>query len=184
MAILGTQGFGSLPRYCTLLMGLLFGASVAICGLRDALPGKYGKFVPSPMSMGLPFYLGECRLNLLLVGRGAYSDRAGCGLCWLVTKQLNSVLPVPSKPNANHTPTHPPHPTSGANNALNFWIGSLVVHFWTWLDAAGADDMSAIIGSGLLVGSGVFAIPSAILSLTGALPPVCMSFSSAPPKST
>jgi hypothetical protein len=52
MALLGTQGFGSLPRYCPALMGVFFVASFAICGLRDALPRRYAKFVPSPMAMG------------------------------------------------------------------------------------------------------------------------------------
>lgn len=52
MALLGTQGFGSLPRYCALLMGVFFVAALAICGLRDALPRRYAAYVPSPMSMG------------------------------------------------------------------------------------------------------------------------------------
>lgn len=56
------------------------------------------------------------------------------------------------------------------------------MHAWEWRDRAGADAYATITGSGLLVGAGVFAIPSAVLSLAGALPPVCMSFAPQPPK--
>lgn len=34
MAILGTEGFGSLPKYCTLLMGCFFLAAIIICIIR------------------------------------------------------------------------------------------------------------------------------------------------------
>ncbi|GBF92880.1 metal-nicotianamine transporter-like [Raphidocelis subcapitata] len=121
MAVLGAEGFGALPKHCALLMGVLFAASLAICGARDALPRRYARFVPSPMAMGIPFYLG-------------------------------------------------------ANNALNFWLGALIVHAWEWRDAAGADAYAAVAGSGLLIGGGVFSLPAAILALAGAAPPVCMSF--------
>ncbi len=54
MAILGTEGFGALPKYCTLMMAGFFVAAMLICALRDALPPRYARFVPSPMAMGIP----------------------------------------------------------------------------------------------------------------------------------
>ena len=58
MAILGTQGFGALPRYCAAITGALFLCSAAMCALRDALPKTWARFVPSPMAMGTVFYIG------------------------------------------------------------------------------------------------------------------------------
>jgi uncharacterized oligopeptide transporter (OPT) family protein len=104
----------------------MFAAAVALCALRDALPRRFARFVPSPMAMGIPFYIG-------------------------------------------------------ANNAINFWLGSVVVHIWGWLDPAGCDALSTIIGSGLLVGGGVWAVPSAVLAIAGVNPPICMAFSAKPP---
>lgn len=65
---------------------------------------------------------------------------------------------------------------TGANNAISFFVGSLVVHAWTWVDAVGADALSPTVGSGLLVGAGVFAVPAALLAMAGVAPPLCMSF--------
>lgn len=127
MAMLGTEGFGALPKNCALLMGVLFGTAIAMCAARDLLPQRYARFVPSPMAMSIPFYLG-------------------------------------------------------ANNAINFWLGSLINHAWEWRSPAGADAYAAITGAGLLVGAGVFALPSSILALSGAAPPVCMSFAPQAPK--
>jgi hypothetical protein len=95
--------------------------------------------------------------------------------------------PVSSPPRPPALP-HPRPPPGipfyiGANNALNFWLGSLINHFWKRVGPATFEEFSSVVGSGLLVGSGIFAIPSAVLSLAGVLPPMCMSFSSAPPKS-
>lgn len=221
MAILGTEGFGSLPRYCTLLMGVLFAAAVAMCATRDLLPRRYARFVPSPMSMGLPFYLGGC--GLVCAGATVCTHYCGgassfvpspmsmggcdhgplhCSLCaalYLMMMQASLLLqrlqgllsnlrsaPSLTTHHTQHTTTythHPPH-RPGANNALNFWIGSLIVHAWDWAAPASSDALATIAGSGLIVGAGLFAVPAAVLSLAGALPPICMSFSAAPPKSS
>ncbi|QCD92509.1 probable metal-nicotianamine transporter YSL7 [Vigna unguiculata] len=57
MAILGVQGFGSLPKNCLLLCCIFFAAAVVINLFKDFL-GKKGKFVPLPMAMAIPFYIG------------------------------------------------------------------------------------------------------------------------------
>jgi hypothetical protein len=36
---------------------------VIICIIRDVLPKPYNKFVPSPMAMGLPFYIGAASVS-------------------------------------------------------------------------------------------------------------------------
>jgi hypothetical protein len=36
-----------------------------LCLARDLLPKKYGRFVPSPMAMGLPFYIGAASVSWL-----------------------------------------------------------------------------------------------------------------------
>ncbi|KAL5081265.1 hypothetical protein RYX36_009686 [Vicia faba] len=57
MAILGVQGFGSLPNNCLLLCYIFFGAAIVINLIKD-LVGKVGRFIPLPMAMAIPFYLG------------------------------------------------------------------------------------------------------------------------------
>ncbi|KAL2334372.1 hypothetical protein Fmac_015585 [Flemingia macrophylla] len=57
MAILGVQGFGSLPKNCLLLCYIFFGSAVLINLIKDFL-GKKGRFVPLPMAMAIPFYIG------------------------------------------------------------------------------------------------------------------------------
>ena len=46
MAIIGTEGFGSLPMHCATLMAGFFGMAVAICVLRDLLPKKFTGYIP------------------------------------------------------------------------------------------------------------------------------------------
>lgn len=53
----------------------------------------------------------------------------------------------------------------GANSALDFWIGSLIMHAWEWADRSGAETYGQVVGAGLLIGDGVWAIPSAILAI-------------------
>ncbi|KAL5564474.1 hypothetical protein UlMin_027638 [Ulmus minor] len=57
MAILGVQGFSSLPKYCLLLCYIFFGAAILINLIKDCL-GKKGRFIPIPMAMAIPFYIG------------------------------------------------------------------------------------------------------------------------------
>ncbi|XP_021318968.1 probable metal-nicotianamine transporter YSL9 isoform X3 [Sorghum bicolor] len=58
MAILGVQGFSALPKHCLHLCYGFFGFAVAANLMRDLLPPKYGKWVPLPMAMGVPFLVG------------------------------------------------------------------------------------------------------------------------------
>ncbi|KAK3004270.1 hypothetical protein RJ639_019142 [Escallonia herrerae] len=63
IAVLGVEGFSSLPKHCLTLSICFFCASIAINALTHILKKyetKYRiyRFIPSPMCMAIPFYLG------------------------------------------------------------------------------------------------------------------------------
>ncbi|KAL5214021.1 hypothetical protein ABZP36_003173 [Zizania latifolia] len=58
MAILGVEGFSALPQHCLQLCYGFFGFAVAANLVRDLCPPKYGRWVPLPMAMGVPFLVG------------------------------------------------------------------------------------------------------------------------------
>ncbi|KAK6127533.1 hypothetical protein DH2020_038736 [Rehmannia glutinosa] len=58
MAILGVEGFSALPQHCLTLCYVFFIAAIVINGIRDAVGPKWAKFIPLPMAMAIPFYLG------------------------------------------------------------------------------------------------------------------------------
>ncbi|KAF7820303.1 putative metal-nicotianamine transporter YSL7 [Senna tora] len=57
MAIMGVQGFSSLPKNCLMLCYVFFGGAIVINLIKD-LMGKKGWFIPLPMAMAIPFYIG------------------------------------------------------------------------------------------------------------------------------
>ncbi|KAL6651069.1 hypothetical protein ACP70R_009994 [Stipagrostis hirtigluma subsp. patula] len=59
MAILGVDGFSKLPRYCIALCCVFFAGAIAINVARDLAPRKVARFVPLPMAMAIPFYIGS-----------------------------------------------------------------------------------------------------------------------------
>lgn len=63
-----------------------------------------------------------------------------------------------------------------ASNALDFWVGSVIVMLWTWKAPESAEHYAPLAGAGLLVGDGLWAIPSAILAIANVAPPMCMKF--------
>ncbi|KAK6127498.1 hypothetical protein DH2020_038742 [Rehmannia glutinosa] len=58
MAILGVEGFSALPQHCLTLCYVFFIAAIVINGIRDAVGPRWAKFIPLPMAMAIPFYLG------------------------------------------------------------------------------------------------------------------------------
>ncbi|KAL2552606.1 putative metal-nicotianamine transporter YSL6 [Forsythia ovata] len=58
MAILGVEGFSELPKHCLALCSGFFVAALAINLLRDLTPKKVSQFIPIPMAMAVPFYIG------------------------------------------------------------------------------------------------------------------------------
>ncbi|XP_019052835.1 PREDICTED: metal-nicotianamine transporter YSL2 isoform X2 [Nelumbo nucifera] len=58
MAILGVEGFSALPRHCLQLCYGFFSFAVGLNLVRDLSPPKYGRLVPLPMAMAVPFLVG------------------------------------------------------------------------------------------------------------------------------
>ncbi|CAN6249429.1 unnamed protein product [Urochloa humidicola] len=59
MAILGVDGFSKLPRHCLAMCCAFFAGAVALNAARDAAPRKVARFLPLPMAMAIPFYIGS-----------------------------------------------------------------------------------------------------------------------------
>lgn len=58
MAVLGTEGVSKLPSNCLTLCYVFFGAAMLINLVRDRVGKKYAQYIPIPMAMAIPFYLG------------------------------------------------------------------------------------------------------------------------------
>ncbi|KAI5013918.1 hypothetical protein ZWY2020_055308 [Hordeum vulgare] len=58
MAILGVEGFSALPRHCLQLCAAFFAFAVLANLARDFLPRRFGRSVPLPMAMAVPFLVG------------------------------------------------------------------------------------------------------------------------------
>ncbi|KAG6524612.1 probable metal-nicotianamine transporter YSL6 [Zingiber officinale] len=58
MAILGVEGFSALPQHCLEICCGFFVAALIINLLRDATPKSVSKYIPIPMAMAVPFYIG------------------------------------------------------------------------------------------------------------------------------
>lgn len=58
MAILGVEGFSALPHHCLQLCYGFFTFAMLANFSRDALPNKFGKWIPLPMAMAVPFLVG------------------------------------------------------------------------------------------------------------------------------
>ncbi|XP_038725734.1 probable metal-nicotianamine transporter YSL6 isoform X2 [Tripterygium wilfordii] len=58
MAILGVEGFAELPKHCLAICGGFFVAALLVNLLRDVTPKNISQFIPIPMAMAVPFYIG------------------------------------------------------------------------------------------------------------------------------
>ncbi|XP_007031922.2 PREDICTED: probable metal-nicotianamine transporter YSL6 [Theobroma cacao] len=58
MAILGIEGFSELPKHCLALCCGFFVGALVVNLLRDVTPKKVSQFIPIPMAMAIPFYIG------------------------------------------------------------------------------------------------------------------------------
>ncbi|KAL6959733.1 putative metal-nicotianamine transporter ysl7 [Sarracenia purpurea var. burkii] len=68
MAILGVQGFSALPKNCLTLCIVFFVGAIVINGIRDAVGKKKARFIPIPMAMAIPFYIGSYFVIDMCVG--------------------------------------------------------------------------------------------------------------------
>ncbi|KAK1361242.1 putative metal-nicotianamine transporter YSL6 [Heracleum sosnowskyi] len=58
MAILGVEGFSELPKHCLAICFGFFIGALVINLLRDIIPKKVSRYIPIPMAMAVPFYIG------------------------------------------------------------------------------------------------------------------------------
>ncbi|XP_002512907.2 probable metal-nicotianamine transporter YSL6 isoform X2 [Ricinus communis] len=58
MAILGIEGFSELPKHCLAMCCGFFIAALVINLLRDVIPKRISQYIPIPMAMAVPFYIG------------------------------------------------------------------------------------------------------------------------------
>lgn len=58
MAILGVEGFSALPEKCLMLCYIFFAFAIFVNGVRDAAGKNIARFIPIPMAMAIPFYIG------------------------------------------------------------------------------------------------------------------------------
>ncbi|XP_017217776.1 probable metal-nicotianamine transporter YSL7 [Daucus carota subsp. sativus] len=58
IAILGVEGFSSLPKNCLTICYILFAGAIFINAIRDFGPQRWTKYIALPMAMAIPFYLG------------------------------------------------------------------------------------------------------------------------------
>lgn len=58
LAILGVQGFGALPKHCLTLCYCFFAFAIVVNWIRDRVPKRVSVYIPLPMAMAIPFYLG------------------------------------------------------------------------------------------------------------------------------
>ncbi|KAL6541400.1 putative metal-nicotianamine transporter ysl6 [Orobanche gracilis] len=58
MAILGVEGFSELPKHCLAICCGFFVAALGINLLKDVAPKGVSRYIPIPMAMAVPFYIG------------------------------------------------------------------------------------------------------------------------------
>ncbi|ONK58855.1 uncharacterized protein A4U43_C08F430 [Asparagus officinalis] len=68
MAILGVEGFSALPGHCLQLCYGFFAFAVACNIMKDIIPKKYGRLIPLPMCMAVPFLVGASFAIDMFVG--------------------------------------------------------------------------------------------------------------------
>lgn len=121
MAILGIEGFSALPLHCLEFCYAAFFLALAISLLKDVTPANMSSFIPIPIAMAAPFYVG-------------------------------------------------------AYFGVDMFIGTAILFAWQKLNQDEADGYAVAVASGLICGDGIWSIPSAVLSILGVVPPICMSF--------
>nr|CAB3450524.1 unnamed protein product [Digitaria exilis] len=68
MALLGVQGFSALPRHCVSMSVGFFALAVLANLVKDVVPSRYGRYVPLPTAMAVPFLVGASFAIDMVVG--------------------------------------------------------------------------------------------------------------------
>jgi len=58
IAMIAVEGFGALPKNCLNLCYGFFAVAIVINLIRDRVPKKVSQYIPLPMAMAIPFYIG------------------------------------------------------------------------------------------------------------------------------
>lgn len=85
IALLGVEGISSLPKHCLTLCIICAIIALAINGLKDIVGEKYSRFIPIPMAMAIPFYLGgyfaiDMCLGSLILFLWEYKNKANADI--------------------------------------------------------------------------------------------------------
>lgn len=64
----------------------------------------------------------------------------------------------------------------GGYLGVDMLLGGVIVWIWRKVNRYSADTYSIVAASGMIVGDGIWTVPSSILAVAGAEPPVCMQF--------
>ncbi|XVE66849.1 hypothetical protein DITRI_Ditri08aG0112900 [Diplodiscus trichospermus] len=83
-------------------------------------------------------------------------------------KKVSQFIPIPT---AMAIPFY-----FGAFFAVDMFVGTVILYIWERINRKDAEDYSGAVASGLISGDGIWTIPSAILSILGINPPICMYF--------
>ena len=67
----------------------------------------------------------------------------------------------------------------GPNYAVSMCLGSAIKWIWEKRNPASADELLVPTAAGLIIGDGLWAVPSAMLAMAKVRPPICMSFTKA-----
>ncbi|KAJ0968959.1 hypothetical protein J5N97_021836 [Dioscorea zingiberensis] len=103
MAILGVDGFGSLPKNCLTFCYIFFAAAILTNVVRDIIPKKAAGFVPLPMAMAIPFYLGpyfaiDMCVGSLILFIWSFIDNASGLICgdgmWVLPQSILALAGV------------------------------------------------------------------------------------------
>jgi uncharacterized oligopeptide transporter (OPT) family protein len=122
MAVVASQGVsGALPPHCGPLVLAFFIGTLALNVARDAAPARWRHYMPVPMAIGIPFYLG-------------------------------------------------------AYLAVDMCVGSAANLIWAYVDPKGHAELSMAVAAGMLVGDGVWTVPSSLLVMANVRPPMCMAY--------
>ncbi|MQL86405.1 hypothetical protein Taro_018938 [Colocasia esculenta] len=87
MAILGIEGFSALPQHCLQLCAGFFGFAVVANMARDLYPANYGRWIPLPMVIAIPFLVGPSFAVDMCMG-----SLAVFAWHWLDTKNATSIV--------------------------------------------------------------------------------------------
>lgn len=64
----------------------------------------------------------------------------------------------------------------GGYLGIDMLLGGVIVWIWQRVNRYSSDTYSIVTASGLIVGDGIWTVPSSILAVAGVDPPVCMEF--------